>query len=107
MYCMWCEHERGEGRCYVSMSDPSTQGFYRLGAALVGLERYTDALVAFAQGLSSDSKQVALLDAIVETMLKSSFKGKASTNYCALDRDVYDLVALHSSSPSHHPHPHH
>lgn len=55
---------------------PSTQGFYRLGAALVGLERYMDALEAFARGLASDSKQVALLDALIETMLKSPFKGE-------------------------------
>lgn len=55
---------------------PSTQGFYRLGAALAGLERYMEALVAFARGLASDSKQVALLDALIETMLKSPFKGK-------------------------------
>lgn len=64
--------------CVCKSRIPSTQGFYRLGAALGGLERHTEALVAFARGLASDSKQVALLDALIEAMLKSPFKGECT-----------------------------
>ena len=75
--CVWWCVKEGDAFVYMCKSlFPSTQGFYRLGAALVGLERYTDALEAFARGLASDSKQVALLDALIETMLKSPFKGE-------------------------------
>lgn len=76
LVCTW---ERGDAVvCVCKSRIPSTQGFYRLGAALAGLERHTEALVAFARGLASDSKQVALLDALIETMLKSSFKGECT-----------------------------
>ena len=57
------------------LSPPHPQGHYRLGAALVGLEKYEDAFVSFAQGLAADPKQISLLDALVEAMLKSSYKG--------------------------------
>lgn len=52
------------------------QSYYRLGVALQGLERYEDAMVAFAEGLAIDSKLTPLLSGVTQTMLLSPHKGR-------------------------------
>lgn len=76
-----------------------SKGHYRLGAALVGLERFEDALGAFAQGLAADPKQMSLLDALVEAMLKSSYRVNFQPKYekfqrLKLDRNPFIVVSM-------------
>ena len=40
------------------------------------MDDYEEAMVAFSQGLATNPKENAMLTALVETMLKSSLKGK-------------------------------
>ena len=59
---------------------PSPQAYYRLGVALQGLERYEDAMIVFAEGLSADPKQAPMLQGLIETMIKSPHRG--GRGYC-------------------------
>ena len=54
------------------------QAFYRRGVALQGLERHEEAMIVFAEGLSADPKQAPMLHGLVETMIKSPYRGKWS-----------------------------
>ena len=56
----------------------SLQAFYRRGVALQGLERHEEAMIVFAEGLSADPKQAPMLHGLVETMIKSPYRGKWS-----------------------------
>ena len=44
--------------------------------ALQGLERYEEAMVAFAEGLAADPKQAQMLSGLTETVLKSPLRGR-------------------------------
>ena len=54
-----------------------TQSYYRLGVALQGLERYEEAMIAFAEGMASDPKQAPMLHGLIETMLRSPLRGES------------------------------
>lgn len=56
----------------------SPQAFYRRGVALQGLERHEEAMIVFAEGLSADPKQAPMLHGLVETMIKSPYRGECS-----------------------------
>ena len=51
------------------------QAYYRLGVALQGLERHEEAMIVFAEGLSADPKQAPMLHGLIETMIKSPYRG--------------------------------
>ena len=63
---------------FTEITHTHTQSYYRLGVALQGLERYEDAMVAFAEGLAIDPKSGPLLSGATQTMLLSPLKGRAS-----------------------------
>ena len=68
---------RGHSPSYVSWHWLHTvQGFYRLGVAFQGLDEHEEAMVAYADGLISDSKQESMLHGLIEVMLKSPYRGK-------------------------------
>lgn len=58
------------------------QAYYRLGVALQGLERYEEAMVAFAEGLAADPKQAQMLSGLTETVLKSPLRGRCVVVMC-------------------------
>ena len=58
------------------------QAYYRLGVALQGLERYEEAMVAFAEGLAADPKQAQMLSGLTETVLKSPLRGRCVVVIC-------------------------
>ena len=55
---------------------PSLQAYYRRGVALQGLERHEEAMIVFAEGLSADPKQAPMLHGLIETMIKSPYRGE-------------------------------
>ena len=58
------------------------QAYYRLGVALQGLDRYEEAMIAFAGGIAADPKQASMLNGLIETMLKSPLKGGCTRWLC-------------------------
>lgn len=50
--------------------------------ALQGLERYEEAMVAFAEGLAADPKQAQMLSGLTETVLKSPLRGRCVVVIC-------------------------
>ena len=55
------------------------------------MEKFDDGLVAFSRGLATDQKQSALLDALVETMAKSPYRGKHCTNTLVIFSKVFHI----------------
>ena len=54
------------------------QAYYRRGVALQGLERHEEAMIVFAEGLAADPKQAPMLHGLIETMIKSPYRGECS-----------------------------
>jgi len=44
--------------------------------AYQGLQQHNNALIAFAKGMTLDSKNIKFLQALIDTALKSPFQGK-------------------------------
>ena len=65
--------------CSHSLSlSPILQAYYRRGVALQGLERHEEAMIVFAEGLAADPKQAPMLHGLIETMIKSPYRGECS-----------------------------
>ena len=79
---------------------------YWLLSARDRMDDYEEAIVAFSQGLVTNPKENAMLTALVETMLKSSLKGKheisVQTHFSTicnmiLAQTIYSLINTNSA----------
>jgi tetratricopeptide (TPR) repeat protein len=57
------------------------KGYYRKGVALQYLEKYEEAIVALAKGLSLDSSSAQMLAALIDAALTSTIGGKSVCLY--------------------------
>ncbi|KAH9419028.1 Tetratricopeptide repeat protein 28 [Dermatophagoides pteronyssinus] len=67
-----------------------SKAYYRQGIALQFLQRYPDALAAFASGLAKESKSTQLLSAFVETAMKSPLRATLEPIYRQLQVMNFD-----------------
>lgn len=81
---------------YHVFSHDVLQAYYRQGVALQCLGKHSDALAAFANGLTQDPKSLQLLAGLIEAAMKSPLKGIIHTKDDNDDYVTFKLQHRHS-----------